>query len=193
MTTAKPFAISKRMVWDAYQAVKANGGAPGVDGQSLEMFADKLSDNLYRLWNRLASGAYMPPPVKRVEIPKRDGGVRPLGIPTVGDRIAQAVVKEHLEKLVEPHFHQDSYGYRPGRSAHHAVERARERCWRFNWVLDLDIRGFFDNLDHKLLLRAVRHFTDCRWVLLYIERWLRADVLPSSVVDGSRPDLARAE
>ena len=177
MNTAKPFAISKRMVWDAYQAAKAKGGAPGVDGQSLEMFAGKLSDNLYRLWNRLASGAYMPPPVKRVEIPKRDGGVRPLGIPTVGDRIAQAVVKEYLEKLVEPHFHQDSYGYRPGRSAHQAVERTRERCWRFKWLLDLDIRGFFDNIDHKLLLRAVRHFTDCRWVLLYVERWLRADVV----------------
>jgi RNA-directed DNA polymerase len=112
-----------------------------------------------------------------VEIPKRDGGVRPLGIPTVGDRVAQAVVKEHLEKLVEPHFHPDSYGYRPGRSAHHAVERTRERCWRFKGVLDLDIRGFFDNLDHTLLLRAVQHFTDCRWVLLYVERWLRADVV----------------
>ena len=177
MSTAKPFAISKRMVWDAYKAVKAKGGAPGVDGQSLEMFAGKLSDNLYRLWNRLASGVYMPPAVKRVEIQKRDGGVRALGIPTVGDRIAQAVVKKYLEKLVEPHFHEDSYGYRPGRSAHQAVERTRERCWCSKWVLDLDIRGFFDNLDHELVLRAVQHFTDCRWVLLYVERWLRADVV----------------
>ena len=177
VSTAKPFAISKGMVWEAFKAVKVNGGAPGVDGQNLEDFAGDLAGNLYRIWNRMASGSYFPPPVKRVEIPKQDGGVRELGIPTVGDRIAQAVVKRYLENLVEPHFHPDSYGYRPGRSAHDAVARARERCWRFKWVLDLDIQGFFDNLDHALVLRAVRRFTDCRWVLLYVERWLRADVV----------------
>ena len=177
MSTTKPFAISKRMVWEAYKAVKANRGAPGVDGQSLEAFEGNLSNNLYRVWNRLASGAYQPPPVLRVEIPKRDGGVRCLGIPTVSDRIAQAVVKRHLEDIVEPHFHPDSYGYRPGRSAHQAVAQARSRCWRHKWVLDLDIKGFFDNLDHELVLRAVRRFTDCRWALLYIERWLKADVV----------------
>ena len=183
MSAAKPFAISKRMVWEAYKAVKASGGAPGADGQTLENFAGDLANNLYRIWNRMASGSYFPPPVKRVEIPKQDGGVRELGIPTVGDRIAQAVVKRYLEAVVEPHFHPDSYGYRPGRSAHQAVSRARERCWRSKWVLDLDIQGFFDNLDHALVLRAVRRFTDCRWVLLYVERWLRADVV---LPDGQR-------
>lgn len=188
MSTAKPFAISKEMVWEAYKAVKTNRGAPGVDGQSLEDYGNNLGNNLYRLWNRLASGAYHPPPVLRVEIPKRDGGVRPLGIPTVGDRIAQAVVKRHLEKIVEPHFHPDSYGYRPGRSAHQAISQARDRCWRYKWVLDLDIKGFFDNLDHALVLRAVRRFTDCRWVLLYIERWLKADVV---LPNGQREPRSR--
>lgn len=188
MSTAKPFAISKRMVWDAYKAVKANQGSPGADGQSIEDFEGNLGDNLFLLWNRLASGSYFPPPVLRVEIPKRDGGVRALGVPTVGDRIAQAVVKKHLESIVEPHFHRDSYGYRPGRSAHQAVERARERCWRFKWALDIDIRAFFDNLDHALLLRAVRRFTDCRWVLLYVERWLRAEIV---LADGSREQRHR--
>jgi RNA-directed DNA polymerase len=183
VSTAKPFDISKKMVWEAFKAVRANGGAAGVDGQNLEDFERELGANLYRIWNRMASGAYFPPPVKRVEIPKQDGGRRELGIPTVGDRMAQAVVQRHLESLVEPHFHDDSYGYRPGRSAHDAVARARERCWRFKWVLDLDIQGFFDNLDHALVLRAVRRFTDCRWVLLYVERWLRADVV---LPDGQR-------
>ena len=143
----KPFAISKEMVWEAYKAVKANRGGPGVDGQNLTDFEGDLGNNLYRIWNRLASGAYFPPPVRRVEIPKRGGGVRHLGIPTVGDRVAQTVVKRHLEVMVEPHFHPDSYGYRPGRSAHQAVAQARVRCWRYKWVLDLDIKGFFDNLD----------------------------------------------
>ncbi len=177
MTTTKPFAISKRMVWEAYKAVKANQGAPGVDGLTVEAFESDLEHNLYRLWNRLASGSYHPPPVMRVEIPKRDGGWRLLGIPTVGDRVAQTVIKQYLEKIAEPRFHPDSYGYRPGRSAHQAVEKARERCWRFKWALDIDIRSFFDSLDHALVLRAVRRFTDVRWVLLYVERWLQADVV----------------
>jgi len=176
------------MVWEAYKAVKSNGGAPGGDGQSLEAFGDNLENNLYRVWNRMSSGSYFPPPVMRVEIPKPDGGVRALGIPTVGDRIAQAVVKQYLEAIVEPHFHPDSYGYRPGRSAHQAVAAARERCWRSKWVLDLDIRAFFDNLDHRLVLRAVKRFTDCRWVLLYVERWLCADVV---LPDGGRESRSR--
>ena len=188
MSTAKPFAISKRMVWEAYKAVKANRGAPGVDGQSLEDLEGDLGNNLYRIWNRLASGSYFPPPVLRVEIPKQDGGKRALGIPTVGDRIAQTVVKRFLEAIVEPHFHPDSYGYRPGRSAHQAVAIARKRCWRFKWVLDLDIRAFFDNLDHGLVLRAVKRFTDCKWVLLYVERWLRAEVV---LQDGLRESRNR--
>ena len=183
MNSTKPFAISKKMVWEAYKVAQTNQGAPGADGQSLEVYADNLANNLYKLWNRLASGVYFPPAVLQVEIPKRDGGVRALGIPTVEDRIAQTVVKQYLEAIVEPHFHGDSYGYRPGRSAHEAIERARKRCWRFKWVLDVDIRGFFDNLDHPLVLRAVRRFTDCRWVLLYVERWLRADVV---LPDGKR-------
>jgi RNA-directed DNA polymerase len=176
MTKMKSFTISKQMVWAAFKAVKGNKGAPGVDGQTIEEFEENLENNLYRIWNRLSSGAYFPPPVLRVEIPKRDGGVRKLGIPTVGDRVAQAVVKMYLDPIVERRFHPDSYGYRPGRSAHQAIEQARRRCWKHDWVLDLDIRSFFDSIDHALMLRAVKQFTDCRWVLLYVERWLKADV-----------------
>lgn len=172
----KPFEISKREVWEAYKQVKANRGAAGVDGQSIKQFEQDLTDNLYRLWNRMTSGSYMPKPVRRVDIPKSDGKTRPLGIPTVADRIAQTVVKRALEPVLDPVFHTDSYGYRPGRSAHQALEVARKRCWRYNWVLDMDIKGFFDNIDHELLMLALRHHTDCRWVLLYIERWLQAPV-----------------
>jgi RNA-directed DNA polymerase len=176
MTPSKPFAISKRMVWEAYKAVKANKGAPGADGQSIESFEQNLARNLYGIWNRLASGSYFPPPVLQVEIPKRDGGVRELGIPTVGDRVAQTVVAMHLGPIAERQFHPDSYGYRPRRSAHDAVEQARQRCWRLPWALDLDIRSFFDSLDHALMMRAVQRFTKERWVLLYTERWLKASV-----------------
>jgi RNA-directed DNA polymerase len=173
---AKPFCIPKRLVWEAYKRVKQNGGAAGVDGQSIEEFDQDLENNLYKLWNRLSSGSYVPPPVKRVEIDKRGGGKRPLGIPTVSDRIAQGVVKGYLEPELERHFHPDSYGYRPGKSALQAVGKARERCWRYAWVLDLDVKAFFDSVPHELLLRAVRKHTDCRWVLLYVERWLKAPV-----------------
>jgi group II intron reverse transcriptase/maturase len=179
---AKPFGITKRQVWEAYKRVRANQGAAGVDGQSIAEFERELANNLYKLWNRLASGSYFPPPVKRVEIRKRGGGTRPLGVPTVSDRIAQAVVKAYLEPELEPHFHADSYGYRPGKSALEAVGVARTRCWRYAWTLDLDIRAFFDTIPHDLLLRAVRKHTDCRWVLLYIERWLKA---PVQLADGT--------
>src|SRR5450756_1444099 len=179
---AKPFCISKREVWTAYKRVKANGGAAGVDDQTIAELEKDLSNNLYRLWNWMSSGSYLPPPVRRVDIPKGDGGTRPLGIPTVSDRIAQTVVKRYLEPLVEPVFHEDSYGYRPGRSAHDALAVARQRCWRHVWVLDLAIKGFFDNIDWELLMRAVRRHTDRAWVLLYIERWLRA---PVSMPDGT--------
>jgi group II intron reverse transcriptase/maturase len=162
--------------------VKANRGAAGVDEQSIEEFDQDLKNNLYKLWNRLSSGSYMPPPVKRVEIDKRGGGKRPLGIPTVSDRIAQGVVKGYLEPELEKHFHCDSYGYRPGKSALQAVGKARERCWRYAWVLDLDVRAFFDSVSHELLMRAVRKHTDCCWVLLYIERWLKA---PVQMADGT--------
>ena len=155
MSRAKPFEIPKRTVWEAFKRVRANRGAAGVDKQSIADFERDLSDNLYKLWNRLSSGSYFPPPVRRVEIPKSDGGKRPLGIPTVADRVAQAVVKMYLEPLVEPHFHVDSYGYRPERSALQAVGVARQRCFVYHWVLDVDIKGFFDHIDHELLIFAV--------------------------------------
>ena len=182
MNKAKPFCISKWEVWEAYKRVKANQGAAGVDGQSIAEFEEDLKDNLFKIWNRMSSGSYFPPPVRRVDIPKDNGKTRPLGIPTVSDRIAQTVVKRYLEPIVEEYFHADSYGYRPGKSAIEAIGVARQRCWRYDWVLDLDIKGFFDNIDHDLLMRAVRKHTNCKWVLLYIERWLNA---PAQLEEGS--------
>ena len=185
MGKAKPFSISKEVVWEAYQRVKANKGAAGVDGESIEEFEKDLKSNLYKLWNRMSSGSYFPPAVRIVEIPKGDGGKRPLGIPTVSDRVAQMVVKKYLEPDVDPHFHPDSYGYRAGKSAVEAVGVARQRCWQYDWALDLDIKGFFDNLDHNLVMRAVQKHTDCKWMLLYIQRWLKA---PAQLEDGRRVD-----
>jgi group II intron reverse transcriptase/maturase len=179
---AKPFNIPKREVWEAFKKVKANQGAAGVDGQTIAEFEVDLSNNLYRLWNRMSSGSYFPPPVRRVDLPKGDGRTRPLGIPTVGDRVAQEVVKRYLEPILEPFFHDDSYGYRPGRSAIDALQKTRQRCWRFDWVLDIDVQSYFDSIDWELLLKAVRHHTDCPWALLYIERWLKA---PVEMKDGS--------
>ena len=170
----KSFVISKLVVWDAYEKVKANQGAAGVDGESIEEFEKNLKGNLYKLWNRLSSGSYFPPPVRAVEIPKKAGGVRVLGVPTVADRIAQTVVRAYLEPEVEPLFHPDSYGYRPGRSALDAVGACRKRCWESNWVIDLDIRAFFDSIPHSLLLKAVSKHPDLPWVLLYVKRWLEA-------------------
>jgi RNA-directed DNA polymerase len=182
MSKTKPFTISKQLVMQAYRRVRANRGAAGVDQQSLDDFAVKLKDNLYKLWNRMSSGSYFPPPVKAVSIPKKTGGERILGVPTVADRIAQMVVKLEFEPKVEPHFLPDSYGYRPGKSALDAIGVTRRRCWDFNWVLEFDIRGLFDNIPHDLLLKAVRHHTDNPWVVLYIERWLKA---PLQQTDGS--------
>ena len=178
----KPFEISKWAVWEAYRRVKANKGGAGVDGESMAEFEQDLHGNLYKLWNRLSSGSYFPPPVRAVQIPKRDGSSRTLGVPTVADRIAQTVVRGYLEPDVELVFHEDSYGYRPGRSAHQALRVCRERCWRQDWVLDLDLKSFFDSVSWDLTLKAVAHHTDLRWVLLYIERWLRA---PLRLEDGS--------
>jgi RNA-directed DNA polymerase len=178
----KPFDIPKREVWEAFKKVKANQGAAGVDGQSIADFEADLTNNLYELWNRLSSGSYFPPPVRRVDIPKMDGGTRPLGIPTVADRIAQEVARRYLEPRLEPAFHADSYGYRPGKSAIDAVRQARQRCWRHDWVLDLDVKAYFDSIDWELMLRAVRRHTNRPWVLLYIERWLKA---PMQMEDGS--------
>jgi RNA-directed DNA polymerase len=176
MPEAKPYNIPKRLVWDAYQRVKANRGAAGVDGESLAAFEQDLKGNLYKVWNRMSSGSYFPPPVRLVEIEKDNGGTRPLGIPTVADRVCQTVAKMVLEPLVEPVFHPDSYGYRPGKSALDAVGMARTRCWATAWVIDLDITSFFDSLDHELVERAVARHTDIPWVRLYIARWLRAPV-----------------
>ncbi len=178
----KPFQIPKALVWEAFKRVKANGGAAGVDAESIEMFESKLSDNLYKLWNRLCSGSYFPPPVKGVPIPKKSGGVRMLGVPTVADRVAQTVVKFVLEPAIEPVFHRDSFGYRPGRSALDAVALVRRRSWDYDWVVEFDIKGLFDNIDHELLLRAVRKHCQTTWVLLYIERWLK---VPMEAEDGT--------
>jgi RNA-directed DNA polymerase len=176
MNEAKSFCISRKEVWEAYQTVKSNHGSAGIDGQTIEDFEKRLKKNLYRIWNRMSSGSYFPPPVRTVRIPKKSGGERSLGIPTVADRIAQQVVKARLEPEVDPHFHPDSYGYRPGKSALDAVGEARRRCWRSDWVLDLDIRAFFDNLDQHRLMRAVKKHASQRWMVLYIERWLKAPV-----------------
>lgn len=173
MDKTKPYEISKTVVWEAYKRVKANKGAAGVDDESIEEFETNLKDNLYKIWNRMSSGSYFPPPVKAVEIPKKNGGVRVLGVPTVSDRIAQMTVKIYFEPLVEPYFYDDSYGYRPNKSAIDAIAITRERCWRYDWVLEFDIKGLFDNIDHDLLMKAVRKHTDCKWILLYIERWLK--------------------
>ena len=182
MSTPKPFNISKKMVWDAYESVKANMGAPGVDGQSVTDFEADEKRQLYKLWNRMSSGSYFPPPVKAVEIPKKDGkGTRILGVPTVADRIAQTVVAMTLAPEVEPKFHPDSYGYRKGRSAHDAIGQCRKRCWKNDWVVDLDIKSFFDTVPHDLILKAVSRHTDEKWVLLYVERWLTA---PMQSADG---------
>ena len=174
MTETKPFCISKALVWEAWQRVKANKGAAGIDGQTIKMFESDLSKNLYRIWNRMSSGSYFPPAVKAVPIPKKSGGERMLGVPTVGDRIAQTAVTLVLVPILEPVFHEDSYGYRRGKSAHDALTVTRKRCWERNWVLEYDIRGLFDNINHELLLKALRHHCDERWVLLLVQRWLTA-------------------
>lgn len=160
----------------AYQLVKENAGSSGVDQQSLHDFEKDLKNNLYKIWNRMSSGTYFPPPVKAVPIPKKTGGERILGVPTVTDRIAQMVVKITFEPLVEPIFLEDSYGYRPNKSALDAVGITRQRCWHYDWVLEFDIKGLFDNIDHGLLMKAVRKHTDNPWIILYIERWLKASM-----------------
>jgi len=182
LSKAKPFCISKWVVFEAYKRVKANRGAAGVDGESIADFDRDLKNNLYKIWNRMSSGSYFPPAVRSVEIGKKGGGQRKLGVPTVSDRVAQMVAKMHFEPDVDRHFHSDSYGYRPGKSAIEAVGVARKRCWRYNWALDCDIKAFFDEIDHELLMRAVRKHTESKWLLLYIERWLKA---PMQDKDGT--------
>src|SRR5690606_26136444 len=166
MTKSLP--VSKEMVWESYLKVASKGGGAGIDGESIDMFNTHRNDNLYKLWNRMASGSYLPPPVRTVFIPKKQGGQRPLGIPTVGDRIAQGVVKDYLEPSMEKIFHTSSFGYRPGRSAHDALVQCRENCIRYAWVVDIDIKGFFDNINHDMLMQLLRHHTKERWILLYV-------------------------
>ena len=182
VTSTKPYSIAKRTVWDAYQKVKANRGAAGIDDETIAMFEQDLSKNLYKLWNRMSSGSYFPPPVRQVEIPKASGGTRKLGIPTVSDRIAQTAAKLIIEPILDPMFHQDSYGYRPGKSAKQAVAITRERCWKHNWVVEFDIKAAFDQIDHSLLMKAVRKHVKEDWILLYIERWLTA---PFETAEGT--------
>ena len=181
----KPFDISKREVWDAWVKVRGNQGSAGVDGVSVAAFEEDLEDNLYRVWNRMVSGTYFPPEVKAVAIPKSGGGIRVLGVPTVGDRVAQTVVAEHLAARVEPVFHPDSYGYRPGRSALDAVAACRSRCFRFDWVVEFDIRAFFDTVPHEKIVACVKAHTEARWVVLYVKRWLAAGL---RMPDGSVAD-----
>jgi RNA-directed DNA polymerase len=184
-TTGKPFSIDKKQVYEAYKAVKSNAGSAGVDGQTIEQFEADLQNNLYKLWNRMSSGSYFPPPVRAVSIPKKTGGQRILGVPTVADRVAQMVVKQLIEPELDPIFLADSYGYRPRKSALDAVGVTRQRCWKYDWVLEFDIKGLFDNIDHELLLRAVRKHVKCKWALLYIERWLTA---PMEHEDGTKAE-----
>jgi RNA-directed DNA polymerase len=186
-TTNKPFQIDKRRVYEAYKAVKSNGGAAGVDRQTIEQFEANLGSNLYKIWNRMSSGTYFPPPVLAVSIPKKSGGQRILGVPTVSDRIAQMVVKQLIEPDLDPIFLPDSYGYRPRKSALDAVGVTRKRCWQYDWVLEFDIKGLFDNIDHELLLKAVRKHVTCKWALIYIERWLKAPMEQ----DGNRIERTR--
>lgn len=176
MLEIKPFKISRQIVMKAYKLVKANAGASGIDKQTLSMFDENLESNLYKIWNRLSSGSYFPPAVKPVAIPKKQGGQRMLGIPTVSDRIAQMVIKLMFEPSVEPHFLPDSYGYRPKKSAIDAIGLTRSRCWKYNYVLEFDIKGLFDNIDHELLMKAVDKHTDCKMIKLYVKRWITAPV-----------------
>jgi RNA-directed DNA polymerase len=178
----KSFAVSKQMVYNSYLKVCDKNGSAGIDKETIDMFNEDLSGNLYKVWNRMASGSYFPPAVRTVLIPKKQGGTRPLGIPTVGDRIAQGVVKDYLEPILEPLFHVSSFGYRPGRSAHDALAQCNGNCIQQAWVVDLDIKGFFDNISHEWMMKMVEHHTQEKWVLLYIERWLKAGV---EQVDGS--------
>src|SRR5246127_140351 len=186
--TNKPFSIDKRLVYEAYKAVNSNRGAAGVDEQTIEQFDADLKGNLYKLWNRMISGSYFPPPVRAVSIPKKSGGERILGVPTVADRVAQTVVKMVIEPILDPIFLADSYGYRPKKSALDAVGATRERCWKYDWVLEFDIKGLFDNIDHELLLPAVRKHITCKWALLYIERWLQAPMVQEdgTIIERSR-------
>lgn len=179
----RPYPITKEQVWEAFKLVKAKGGSAGIDGMTIEEVESNPKKHLYPVWNRLSSGSYFPPAVKRVEIPKGGGKVRNLGVPTVKDRVAQMVIAKELEAKVEPHFSDSSYGYRPHKSAHQAIEQARKNCWQYAWVIDMDIKGFFDNIGHGLMIRSLRHFTEAKHIITYVKRWLKA---PIQLKDGTQ-------
>lgn len=180
---SRPYPITTEQVWEAYKLVKGKGEAPGIDGITIEDISKNPEKHLYPVWNRLASGSYFAPPVKRHEISKEDGSKRTLGIPTIKDRIAQTVIAKELELIVEPRFHNNSFGYRPNRDAHQAIEQARTNCWKYAWVIDMDIKGFFDTIDHGLMIRALRYFTNEKHIILYAKRWLKA---PIQLKDGTQ-------
>lgn len=182
MNEAKPFEIDKRLVYEAFKKVKSNKGSAGIDGIGMTTYEQNVGKNLYKLWNRMSSGCYFPKAVKLVEIPKSNGGTRPLGIPTIEDRIAQMAVVMAITPRIDPLFHEDSYGYRPNKSAHDAIAKVRERCMKYPWVLDMDISKFFDTINHELLMKAVRIHVKEKWMLLYIERWLK---VPYQTKDGA--------
>lgn len=186
MKQGKPYEIPKSLVWQAYLTVRRNRGAPGYDGQSIKQFDENRNQNLFKIWNRLSSGSYFPPPVLKQEIPKADGRKRILGIPTIADRIAQGAVKLYLERILEPKFHSDSYGYRPGRSAHNALEVTKRRSWEYDWVVEVDIKAFFDSVSHELILKALKFHKVPEWVMLYAKRWLVADMIDRDGVRESR-------
>lgn len=178
--------ITRVMVWQAYKEVKSVKSSSGIDHMSWDYLEKNLNTELYKLWNRLSSGSYFPQAVKQVPIPKKGGGVRYLGVPTILDRIAQQVAKRHLERILEPQFHESSYGYRPKRNCHQAVSEANKQCFTHDFVIDIDIKGFFDNINHELMMKAVRHYCKDKWVLIYVERWLKAGVVSQ---EGFKPSL----
>ena len=179
MEKVKPYVIPKQIFMEAWRAVKANKGSPGVDAESIETFEKDLKDNLFKVWNRMSSGSYFPPPVRAVEIPKSNGGKRILGIPTVSDRVAQTVVKMTLEPRLDPLFHENSFGYRPNRSAQMAILTTRKRCWQYDWILEFDVKGMFDNIPHDLIMKALKHHSPEPWIVLLCERWLKAPMQKS--------------
>ena len=182
MGETKPFKISKQVVLEAFNKVRANRGSYGIDEQTIEEYEQNLKNNLYKLWNRMSSSTYFPKPVKAVAIPKKNGGKRILGIPTVEDRVAQMVAKMYLEPKVEPIFYEDSYGYRPNKSAIDAIEITRKRCWKYEWVLEFDVKGLFDNIRHDYLIKLVERHTKEKWIIIYVKRWLKT---PFKMQDGT--------
>lgn len=178
--------ITKLMVWQACKKVKSNKGSAGINRMDWEELDSNLSSHLYKLWKRLTSGSFFPMPVKKVKIPRKDGGIRNLGVSTLLDRIAQQVVRVHLERKLEPLFHESSFGYRPNLDAHQAVKQSEQNCFGHDFVVDLDIRGFFDNINHDLMMKALRHCCKDEWIALYVSKWLKAGILAEGVFEETK-------